>query len=84
MEVPKDLNREFLIILSASPMAVSSMQLTVLGCPSVIRTTSRWNSSRRPRRAWRGLGHLDDALAAINEAVTIRRGLAEARPGVFL
>ena len=31
-------------------MAVSSMLLTVLGSPSVIRTTSRWNSSRRPRK----------------------------------
>ncbi len=34
---------------SVLSMAVSSMLLTVPGCPAVIRTTSRWNSSRHPR-----------------------------------
>ena len=34
---------------SVSSMAVSSMRVTVPCCHSVIRTTSRWNSSRCPR-----------------------------------
>ena len=34
-------------------------------------------------RCLSGLGRREDALAAINEAVTIRRQLAAARPQVF-